>query len=164
MVVSVPTTMALVTLRTGLPRFSWRPQLTKDCTPEIQLNTVWSFVLRLISTLNATFLEPDHFAALSASSRIPALKQPSWEAGTLCHEILLGVHPFNQFPAPGLNEAAYSAPDVAALTVASGNPVLTQVIVGLLRWDPAQRLSLDEAVHTLLSANHCSGCAVLNYF
>jgi hypothetical protein len=77
--------------------------------------------------------------ALRNASRILATKQASWEGGTICHEILVpGVHAYATYLLAGLEAHLYSPVNCDALSARTSHTMLSQVVVGLLNWDPVQ--------------------------
>ncbi len=59
------------------------------------------------------------------------------------YEMITGSFPYPTYPLRGLTASRYAAVDAAVLGAV--HPVLAELTLGLVRWDPAQRLTLADA-------------------
>jgi hypothetical protein len=90
-----------------------------------------------------------HHHCLSLTFLVCAVdKQPSWEGGLICYEIVMVAYPFDNYPLAGLDQRSYRAVDRNALA-RNGTTQLAQAVGSLLEWEPAPRSTLDAALLAL---------------
>lgn len=95
---------------------------------------------------NVAFTSPEVLSQIRTKQEMLDLsKQSSWELGLLMHIILVGKMPFPEYP---------NGCDIPTLTIDTQIPLgLAEIIIGLLKGNPEERMGIKEALGCLEAIN-----------
>jgi serine/threonine protein kinase len=95
---------------------------------------------------NPSHKAPEVLRVLNSQGlRLPLRGQPSWECGTMFHEMIVGEHPYPGYPLAGLEPEHYPEVDVGRLQASGVAPALVNATLRLVDWDVADRILLETA-------------------